>query len=146
MWRKRGAANDPKHTASSVRRGRGSVMALVRMAAPGTGSLLFTDDADGDDSSRENSLVQTYASKLAGRMFMLQRDNDTKEFSRKRKKRWDVRGWTSQSPHLNPIEHAFHMLKIKLKSEQPQNMQQLKEAAMKAWQSIPNEVIKSLGL
>ena len=42
--------------------------------------------------------------------------------------------WPSQSPDLNPMEHAFHLLKRRLKSELPQNKQQLKMAAVKSWQ------------
>ncbi len=44
VWRKTGTANDPKHTASSVKHGGGGVMAWTCMAAAGTGSLIFTDD------------------------------------------------------------------------------------------------------
>ncbi len=52
------------------------------------------------------------------------------------KKKIYILQWPSQSPDLNPIEHAFHLLKTKLKAERPTNKQQLKSAAVKAWQSI----------
>ncbi len=35
------------------------------------------------------------------------------------------------SPDLNPIEHAFQLLKTRLKAERPTNKQQLKVAAVK---------------
>ncbi len=41
---KNGTANDPKHTASSVKHGGGGVMAWACMAVSGTGSLNFTND------------------------------------------------------------------------------------------------------
>ncbi len=54
MWRKKGTAKDPKHTASSVKHGGGGVMACACMAVSGTGPLNFTDDFMYDDSSRMN--------------------------------------------------------------------------------------------
>jgi len=32
-------------------------------------------------------------------------------------KKWNIPQWPSHSPDLNPFEHAFHMLKTKLKAE-----------------------------
>jgi len=40
---KKGTANDPKHTASSVKHGGGVVTALTCMAVSGTGPLNFND-------------------------------------------------------------------------------------------------------
>ncbi len=52
---KKGTANDPKHTASSVKHGGGGVMAWACMAVSGTGPLVFTDDFyNYDGSSRIN--------------------------------------------------------------------------------------------
>ena len=41
-----------------------------------------------------------------------------------------------QSPDLNPIEHAFYLLKTKLKGKCPKNKQELKTVAVEARQSI----------
>ena len=38
--------------------------------------------------------------------------------------------WPSQSPDLDPIEHAFHLLKTKLKGKFPKNKQELKTFAV----------------
>lgn len=51
-------------------------------------------------------------------------------------KKLNVMQWLSQSPDLNPIEHAFHLLKTKLKGKCPKNKQELKTVAVEAWQSI----------
>ena len=79
----------------------------------------------------------------------MQQDNDpkhtantTKEFIRGKK--WKVLDWPSQSLDLNPIEHAFYLLKRRLKGVTPQNKQQLKGAAVKAWKSITKEECTSL--
>lgn len=40
---------------------------------------------------------------------------------------------------VNPIEHAFHLLKTELKAEKPTLEQQQKVSAVKAWQNISRE-------
>uniref|UniRef100_A0A8C5PQS4 Transposase n=1 Tax=Leptobrachium leishanense TaxID=445787 RepID=A0A8C5PQS4_9ANUR len=158
VWRRKGTAQDPKHTTSSVKHGGGSVMAWACMAANGTGSLVFIDDVTADKSSRMNSEVfrailsahiQPNAAELIGRRFTVQMDNDpkhtakaTKEFLKGQK--WNVLQWPSQSPDLNPIEHAFHLLKTKLKGKCPKNKQELKTVAVEAWQSITRDETQRL--
>ncbi|XDV43857.1 hypothetical protein PO909_012255 [Leuciscus waleckii] len=158
VWRRKGTAHDPKHTTSSVKHGDGSsVMAWACMAANGTGSLVFID-VTADKSSRMNSEVfrsilsahiQPNASELTGRCFTVQVDNDPKHTAKATKsffkgKNWNVMQWPSQSPDLNPIEHAFHLLKTKLKGESPKNKQELKTVAEEAWQSITRDETQRL--
>ena len=52
--------------------------------------------------------------------------------------------WPSQSPDLNPIEHAFPLLKTKLKGKCPKNKQELKTVAVEAWQSITRDETQRL--
>ena len=51
-------------------------------------------------------------------------------------KQLSILEWPSQSRDLNPIEHAFHRLKRKLQSTHTRNKNELKMAAIQAWQSI----------
>ncbi|KAG2467586.1 TCB1 transposase, partial [Polypterus senegalus] len=157
VWRRRGTPHYPKHTTSSVKHDGGSVMAWC-MAASGTGTLVFIDDVKQDRRSRMNSEVfrdilsaqiQLNAVKLIGWCFMIQMDNDPKHIAKAtqefiKAKKWKILEWPSQSPYLNPIEHAFHLLKTKLQTERPTNKQQLKAAAVKAWQSIKKEETQHL--
>lgn len=74
----------------------------------------------------------------------MQQDNYPKHTARATKgflmaKKWKILDWLSQSPDLNPIEHAFYMLKRRLKAISPRNKQELKMAAVQAWQSITME-------
>ena len=135
-------------------------MAWACMASKGTGSLVFIDDITTDKSSRMNSEVyrdilsaqiQPNAAEIIGRRFTVQMDNDPKHTAKAtqefiRAKKWNILQWPSQSPDLNQIEHAFHLLRMRLKAERPTNKQQLKAAAVKAWQSIKEEETQRLVL
>ena len=73
-----------------------------------------------------------------------QRPKTTKEFIGRKKLK--VLDRPSQSPDFNPTEHAFYLLKRRLKGEPPLNNHQLKEAAVKAWKSVIKEECKGLGM
>ena len=104
VWRKKGSAHD-SHTSSSVKHGGRSVMAWACMATSGVGSLICIDVVTHDGNSRI----------LIGRNFIMQQDNDPKYIGNKTKdfiweKKCKVLDWSSQSPDLNSIEHACHLL------------------------------------
>ncbi len=61
-----------------------------------------------------------------------------------RAKKWKVLDCPSQCLYLNPIEHEFHQLKWRVKTETPQNKQQLELAALKDGKSISKDETKSL--
>ena len=76
-------------------------------------------------------------------------DNDPKHTAKATKeffkaKKWNVMQRPSQSPDLNPIEHAFHLLKTKLKGKCPKNKQELKTVAVEAWKSITRDETQCL--
>ncbi len=59
---------------------------------------------------------------LIGWCFIVQMEDDPKytaKATQKKVKKWNIVQWPSQSPDLNPTEHAFHLLKTKLKAERP---------------------------
>ncbi len=124
-------------------------MAWACMASSGTVSLVFIDDVTEDRSSRMNSEVyrdilsaqiQPNAAKLIGQRFIVQMDNDPKHTAKAtqeflKTKKVDYSAMAKQYPDLNPIKHAFHLLKTKLKAERPTNKQkQLQQRPGKASQ------------
>ncbi len=116
-----------------------SVIAGACVASSSNGFLVFSDDMTEERCSWKNSEVyrdilsaqiQPNATKLIGRRFIVQLDNDpkytakaTQEFLKA--KQWNILQWPSQSSDFNPIEYAFHLLKTKLEAERPTNKQQL---------------------
>ncbi len=126
MWRKKGPANDPKHTASSVKHGGGGVMAWACMAVSGTGPLIFTDDLIHGDSSRMNleryktilpTNIQENATRFIGKCFTLHQNNGPKHPASSVKE--FIRAKKLKVLDLNPIEHEFDQLKRRVKAETP---------------------------
>ena len=87
VWRPKGTALAAKHSSSSVKHGGGGVVAGACMAAVGTGTFIFIDDGTADGRCTINfelnrniwsAQVPVNTSKLPGRRFILQQDNDPK--------------------------------------------------------------------
>ncbi len=87
--------------------------------------------------------IQPNGAKLIGRSFIVQMDDDPKHTEKATQEflkveRWMQ--WPSQSPDLYPIEHAFNLLKTKLKAERPTNKQQMKSAAVSLVMSMSSRL------
>lgn len=52
--------------------------------------------------------------------------------------------WCPQSPDLNPIEHLWSVLKIKVREQNPRNIRDLKQAIVSEWDKIDSNVFKKL--
>jgi len=81
----------------------------------------------------------------------LQMDNDPKHTS-KLAQEWlertnvDCLQWPSCSPDMNPIEHVWNHvdMRIRARSQQPRNMAELRIAIEEEWYSTPVEYIQNL--
>ena len=82
---------------------------------------------------------------------IFQQDNDSKHTSALAKE-WfnnhdiEVMVWPAQSPDLNPIEHLWQHLKMKLGEYEspPNSIHELWERVQKEWEAIPKEVCQNL--
>ena len=85
--------------------------------------------------------IESNAAELLRRCFTVQMDNDPKHTVKAtqelpKAKKWNILQWPNQLPDLNPAEHAYHLLKTKLRAERPTCHWQWKAAAVKTWKSI----------
>ena len=89
------------------------------------------------------------ASRLTGRRFTFQHDNDPKHTAKRVKafleqKHVRVLEWPPQSPDLNPIEHMWDELERQRPHDPPSNKQQLKDTLQRTWNAIGQETCAKL--
>lgn len=94
--------------------------------------------------------ITTSARKLGlSRQFIFQQDSDPKHTSHivskwLKDKRIKVLDWCPQSPDLNPIEHLWSQLKMKVREQNPRNINELKEIVKQEWDKIDPQLTKNL--
>ncbi|KAK6305299.1 hypothetical protein J4Q44_G00240790 [Coregonus suidteri] len=96
-----------------------------------------------------NNLLPSVRALKMGRGWVFQHDNDPKHTARAtkewlRKKHLKVLEWPSQSPDLNPIEHLWRELKVRIAQRQPRNLKDLEKVCMEEWAKIPAAVCANL--
>lgn len=107
-------------------------MAWGSMATSGVGELGFIDGITTKEVYLDilKRKLPASAQKLRlGRRYTFQQDGDPKHTSKQvsqwfKGKRIKVMGWPAQSSDLNPIEHFWSILKIKIQEQKPTSTQQ----------------------
>jgi transposase len=154
-WARRGDPLQDHHIHPTVKFGGGAIFLWGCMTWNGIGYMAKIDSGLDGKLYREilaGELVDTlrwYRQEKQNVVF--QQDNDPKHTAKETKKWLDNSGlnilnWPSQSPDLNPIEHLWVELKkrVKNRSTQPKNMDELWDAVQDEWEKIPPDFCQKL--
>ena len=122
------------------------------MSSAGVGSLVFIDYKMKQEHYINilNDNLEYSAHLLGlGNNFWFQQDNDPKHVSKSALDFFEENAikllkTPPQSPDLNPIEHLWHYIKMKLNDKRFRNKEQLKKAIIKEWDQIGDEVTRNL--
>ncbi|KAK6308944.1 hypothetical protein J4Q44_G00204070 [Coregonus suidteri] len=136
VWRKKKDEYNPKNTIPTVKHGGGNIILWGCFSAKGTGRLHRIEGRMDGAMYREilaNNFLPSVRALKMGRGWVFQHDNDPKHTARAtkewlRKKHLKVLEWPSQSPDLNPIEHLWRELKVRIVQRQPRNLKDLEKA------------------
>lgn len=155
VWKRDGEPLNDRLVEETTKFGGGSIMFWGCMFWDGVGygsriegkmdSNLYTQILD--DELQQS--LQYYGKTTDDIIF--QQDNDPKHTSKKAKTWFEDHGfevmrWPAQSPDLNPIEHLWHHLKIKVAQIEPppSSITELWERVQKEWNGIAPEICQNL--
>jgi hypothetical protein len=155
VWKRVGEPLSDRLTTPTVKHGGGSMMVWGCMGWNGVG--LLTEIEGKMDAKQYVEILEHSLSKsvdileIPEENFIFQQDNDPKHTSN-RATDWfeeqdiDLLDWPAQSPDLNPIEHLWMHLKVKLNEypTQPKGIWELWERAQLQWLFIDPEVCQKL--
>ena len=153
VWRKPGTGLETRHLEKTIKGNGGSVMVWACFSYHGVGNICIIDQTMTgpvyvDVLSR--NLFESVA-KMKLNSFIFQQDNDPKHTSRIAKEFFienniEVVDWPAQSPDLNPIEHLWAYVKLKIAERMPKNLAELKRFIIEEWNNIPMETCQKYAL
>ena len=152
VWQTPQEAFDPRCTVPTVKHGRGNVKCSGCTSSSDVGNLAFIDGNMTGEVYRgilQRNLFESAKKLNLGRNWVLQHDNDPKHrvhivakwLDEKRVERLK---WPSFSSDLNPIEHIWDEVEKRMRKEKSKNEFGLKQALLKVWYNIGNDVTKKL--
>ena len=145
---------EPRTVKETVKHGGGSIMIWDCMTSKGPGLFRKIDGILIKETYKnilENELIETLEKyQIDKNQVIFQHDNDPKHTS-KIVKEWisnnlQVLRWPAQSPDLNPIEHLWALLKIRLNKYDtpPSGMIELWSRVKEIWESFTENECKKL--
>jgi transposase len=153
VLRKAGCGLKSEYLNKTVKGGGGSVMVWACFSYHGVGRIEII-------SGKMNAAVYVdilsrnlfeSAEKMKLKTFIFQQDNDPKHTSGLAKRFFSennisVMDWPSQSPDMNPIEHLWAYVKIRVAEKRPKNLTELKRIIIEEWNNIPLETCQDYAL
>ncbi|GBO24560.1 Transposable element Tc1 transposase [Araneus ventricosus] len=149
VWRKKNEEVNLKNIVGTVKYGGGGVLVWVCMSASGIGNLVFFDGIMSHalylNILKDNLKLSAQNLGLGNNFFY--HDNDTMHTA------LNVRlmclykcpqnlKTPPQSPDLNPIEHIWRELKVRVRYHDIETKRELKTVMMKEWMNIDAEITK----
>ncbi|KAG1300906.1 hypothetical protein G6F64_012275 [Rhizopus arrhizus] len=155
-WTQPGDVLRPHHIDLSVKHGGGKLMMWGCITSEGPGYACQVYDGTMDSLVYQHILGTTYMETLKyygmnkGTIY-LQQDNDPKHKSKstmtwlqQNKVRY-INDWPPNSPDLNPIQHVWHLLKLRLSlyERKARNIDELWERVDVEWNKLDKDVCRS---
>ena len=145
VWQQPGEECKDKCVLRPVKHGGGSVTVWGCMSAADTEELQLTDwtmNANMYCDVLKHSMIPSLC-KL-GHRAVFQHDNDPKHTTKmttallkKLRLEHKLMDWPSMCPDLNPIEHPWGIIKLKVEERKVCNIHQLRDVVMEEWKRIP---------
>ena len=152
VWRQRGTRLDEANCVTTVKGNGGGIMVWGCISYNGVGALALVEG--NMDSIAYTQLMATHLHESASELgldddFIFQQDNATchvSKYSREffRENNVELLDWPAQSPDMNPIEHVWSYISIRLAEKDIKNKKQLWEEIREIWNTIPLSYIRSL--
>ncbi|GBL98376.1 Transposable element Tc1 transposase [Araneus ventricosus] len=149
VWRRKNEELNPKNLVGTVKYGGGSVLVWRCMSASGLGNLVFIGGIMNHalylNILKDNLKLSAQNLGIANIFFY--QDNNPKHTS------LNVRVWClyncpqnlktpPQSPDLNPIEHIWRELEVRVRKHDIKTKSELKTVMMEEWLNIDAEITK----
>ncbi|CAK1599693.1 unnamed protein product [Parnassius mnemosyne] len=154
VWRKTGERFLPITTTQTVSFHGGSIMVWGGVSSDARTELVIVDNRLTATRYIEEVLqehVIPYSGFIGHDQFLLMHDNARPHVAHCVEEYLEEVGiqklqWPARSPDLNPIEHVWGMFKRKIKSSSkpPQTLNELRNAALAAWDSIPQVDVRNI--
>jgi transposase len=155
VWKRPGSVLQDHHVRKVVKFGGGSVMVWGGICYNGVGKLVFIvgkmDSIQYQSilGTGHNTSIEMHSIDQANLIF--QQDNDPKHTSRSTKAWMEANGfnvleWPSNSPDMNPIEHVWNDVDVRVRKNHPQarNIDELKNQIEEEWYKTSPEYINEL--